>query len=319
MLKQNGTLVKFASMGCLALSLGIQSAHAFTVISFDGKAARWDTSKSIQVQYDPNFGGINAAEPITSSIASWRNVKGINAPVSNPVSKTIAGTPKYDGVNQIKFYKAGLQSLPFAPPTSALAVTISTYNNAGQILDADMFINGENFDWGIVKTDGELTHDIQNVVTHEFGHFLGLNHTSESAMEPDMDRYNATMFYASLPGETFRRSLDKLDIYGIQHLYTTDSMPEPTFDEISPKELQVDYKGSATFEIFGDNFLPTTSVVFARQGYDGDIVGRVIAVQSNKITVSFDMSNMQSGEYDLVVANSYNTFVRSDNAFNLTN
>lgn len=318
---KHGTLAKLASVGCLTLGLGIQSVNAFTVISFDGKAARWNTDKTVQVQFDPNFGiGVNPSTAIKSSISAWRNVEGVNIPVDVPVAKTITSTPKYDGVNQIKFYKAGWQSLPFTPPTSALAVTISTYDNEGKILDADMFINGENFDWGIVKNPEDANlHDIQNVVTHEFGHFLGLNHTSENAMEPDMDRYNATMFYASLPGETFRRTLEKLDIYGAQHLYTDENMPTPSFDEMSPNQMQVDYKGSATFEIYGDDFLPTTSVVFARNGSSGDIVGRVVSVDSNKMTVSFDMSDMQTGQYDLVIANSYKNFKRIEKAFQLTN
>lgn len=328
---KHGTLAKLASVGCLTLGLGIQSGYAFTIISFDGNAARWNSEKTVQVEFDPNFGiGINPSTAIKSSISAWRNAKcndiegcqnvSINVPVDVPVAKTITGTPKYDGVNQIKYYKAGWSSLPFAPPSSALAVTISTYKDNGEIVDADMFINGENFEWGIVKTPADSNlHDIQNVVTHEFGHFIGLNHTSENSMESDMDRFNATMFYASLPGETFRRTLDKLDILGAQHLYANDNVQEPSFDQISPNQMQVDYKGSATFEITGDNFLPTTSVVFARNGYDGDIVGRVISVENSKITVSFDMSNMQSGTYDLVVANSYNSFVRTEKAFQISN
>lgn len=318
---KHGTLAKLASVGCLTLGLGIQSGYAFEIISFDGQAARWSSEKKVQVQYDPNFGiGVNPGPAIKSSISAWRNVEGVDVPVDVPVAKTITSTPKYDGVNQIKFYKAGWSSLPFAPPSSALAVTISTYKENGEIVDADMFINGENFQWGVLGSEGESQkHDLQNVITHEFGHFIGLNHASENAMESDTDRFNATMFYASMPGEIFRRSLDKLDELGTQHLYTTSNMPEPTFEEMSPNQIQVDYKGSATFEIYGDNFRPTTSVLFARNGYDGDIVGRVISVENSKITVSFDMSNMQTGTYDLVIANSYNSFVRTEKAFQISN
>lgn len=323
-MKQYGTLAKTASL--IMLCMAVQSAHGFTIISFDGKPARWENG-TMQIEYDPNFGSAfdssgcdsygtctnssgTLSKAIKSSINTWKNVEGISLEATI-ASKAISGTPSYDGKNQIKFYNTGWQSLPFTPPTSALAVTISTYNNDGKVLDADIFFNGEFFDWGVVNDDRESNlHDVQNVLTHEMGHFFGLDHSSENSMEADMDLFNATMFYASLPGETFRRDLDKHDVWGIKHLYTNENMPQPEVDEISPNQLQVNYGGSSTVEIYGNNFGVTTSVVLARNTDAGDIVGRVISVEDNKIEVAFDVSTLQSGEYDVVVANSYESFVR---------
>ena len=337
MLKQYCTLAKLASLSILLLGMEIQSVYGFTIISYDGKAARWNTSSALTVEYDPNFGSEfesdcdssgacsaggdgSLSKAIKSSITSWKNVEGIDLQINTPIKKTISGTPRYDGKNQIKFYPTGWQNLPFAPPTSALAVTISTYNEDGQILDADIFVNGEFFNWAVVNDGSESNvHDIQNVITHEFGHFLGLDHTSENMGESDPDRFNATMFFASLPGEIFRRDLDKLDVFGIKHLYTEDNLPQPGVSEISPNQLQINYKGNATVEIYGDDFTATTSVVLARNGSDGDIVGRVMSVESNKITVAFDVSNVQTGEYDVVVANSYNSFTRFDKGMTIQN
>ncbi len=335
--KQYGTLVNSASLSLLMLVMGTQSAQSFTIISFDGKAARWNVDSPIQVEYDSNFGsefnssGCDRSGPCTSSTGSvgdaikssvkaWKNVSGLDLKIATPVAKTISQNPKYDGKNQIKFYPSGWQNLPFVPPTSALAVTISTYNEEGKILDADIFINGEFFDWGVVNSDGEAgVHDMQNVITHEFGHFLGLDHTSESLSEPDPELLNATMFYASFPGQITNQTLENHDVWGIRHLYTEDSVQEPVVDEISPNQLQINYKGSATVEIYGDNFDVGTSVVLAVNSNSGDVVGRVSAVENGKITVSFDVSNLQTGEYDVVVANSYNSFTRMDKAMSIQN
>jgi len=326
MLKQYGTLAKTASLSFLMLVMGIQSVHGFTIISFDGKAARWDTNQPIQVEYDSNFGsGISqaaATQAIKSSVSEWKQGSlNLNLTISNPTYKKIDSTPKYDGRNQIKFYPSGWTSLPFVPPTSALAVTISTYNEEGRILDADIFVNGEYFDWAIVNEEGfpSTAHDIQNVITHEFGHFLGLDHTSESLSEPDQDLLDATMFYASFPGQISNRTIENHDKWGITHLYTEDDMAQPSVDEISPNSLQVSYKGSATVEIYGDNFENTTSVVLAVNSNKGDVVGRVISVQNNRLTASFDVSNLQTGEYDVVVANSYNKYTRIEKGMSIQN
>ena len=97
MLKQYGTLAKTASLSFLMLSLGIQSVEGFTIISFDGKPARWDSNNTVQVEYDPNFGnefnssgcdsygrcvapsGIGTlGKAITSSVKTWENVERLN-------------------------------------------------------------------------------------------------------------------------------------------------------------------------------------------------------------------------------------------------
>ncbi|MRS13250.1 MAG: matrixin family metalloprotease [Actinobacteria bacterium] len=60
-------------------------------------------------------------------------------------------------------------------------------------------------------TDGRSTaYDVQNTLTHEFGHGLPLNHSTYTA---------ATMFAYTSKGETLKRSLYSDDIYGIQALY----------------------------------------------------------------------------------------------------
>jgi hypothetical protein len=75
-------------------------------------------------------------------------------------------------------------STPYDP--SALAVTTVTARGDGHIVDADMEINAVsqtwmNFDPGIYASGdhglGSDVYDLQNALTHEFGHFIGLAHT----------------------------------------------------------------------------------------------------------------------------------------------
>jgi MYXO-CTERM domain-containing protein len=106
-----------------------------------------------------------------------------------------------------------------------IATTTTTTNSrTGEILDTDTEFNeapqsdGSRFVFTAVDgppcagpTDtGCVQFDIQNTMTHEAGHTLGLDHT------PDP---NATMFATSPSGETSKRILGQDDINGICAIY----------------------------------------------------------------------------------------------------
>jgi hypothetical protein len=95
--------------------------------------------------------------------------------------------------------------------SSALAVTLTTFNTrTGELLDADIIINGADYTWGN-GTRGDQ-HDLANSLTHEVGHFIGLEHS---------DEMSATMFPSASPGEIAKRDLDLDDIAGLASLYGT--------------------------------------------------------------------------------------------------
>lgn len=91
-----------------------------------------------------------------------------------------------------------------------IALTTTTYDrNTGQIYDADMELNAKNFTFTTVDappcpTQGSVSQscvatDVQNTVTHEVGHMLGLDHAGDP---------NSTMFASAPLGEVKKRSLD---------------------------------------------------------------------------------------------------------------
>ncbi|MGD8860698.1 MAG: matrixin family metalloprotease [Myxococcales bacterium] len=89
--------------------------------------------------------------------------------------------------------------------------------NTGEIYDADMQLNEMQgrFDiCGAVCPVGVV--DLENVVTHEAGHFLGLGHS--------LDR-SATMSARATLGETIKRSLEADDVQGMCEIY--GDWPEP--------------------------------------------------------------------------------------------
>jgi len=96
-------------------------------------------------------------------------------------------------------------------PSQALALTSVTYDlNTGQIVDADIELNDEQFNFTVTDNPVLVRIDVQNTIAHEVGHLLGLDHSPES---------EATMFAMAPSGETGMRTLDSDDIAGVCDIY----------------------------------------------------------------------------------------------------
>lgn len=96
-----------------------------------------------------------------------------------------------------------------------IALTTTTYDRGtGQIYDADLELN--DHDYTFTTTDAPpcsaenlsqfcVATDIENTVTHEVGHMLGLDHPVAT---PTCDQSESTMHATAPLGETKKRSLD---------------------------------------------------------------------------------------------------------------
>jgi hypothetical protein len=159
------------------------------------------------------------------------------------VDENPASTAANDGKNNMLFRR---DAWPYEP--SALAITtVFARQDTGVVLDADVELNavdGGRFKWGdLVAGIGTGVHveDLQNTLTHEFGHFLGLDHNcflaggtgkrgvdNNGVAVPDCDQASpeqqaATMFAAVAPGDTLRRTLTDDDIAGVCAIYPAAS------------------------------------------------------------------------------------------------
>jgi len=107
------------------------------------------------------------------------------------------------------------------PSKSTLALTTVTYNlDNGQIYDADMELNSATVVFSV--SDTTVTYDLQSVVTHETGHFLGISHSSlaEATMRPDY-----------VPGSIGLRDLDADDVAAICATYPPGAAIPATCDD----------------------------------------------------------------------------------------
>jgi hypothetical protein len=120
---------------------------------------------------------------------------------------------------------------------AALAITSVFARGYGEIVDADIEVNGVTFLWGDLVTDPDSNQqDLQNALTHEVGHFIGLDHTCymgavanpptdhngqeiPSCDSAEADVKATTMFASAMPGDISKRSLEEDDRAAVCAMY----------------------------------------------------------------------------------------------------
>lgn len=167
---------------------------------------------------------------------------------------------RYDGKNVVQFlhdswcHPADKNNPERCYDSAAAAITTVFFLDRpgeahdGTIIDADIEVNEVNFTFVLLPSDkmarpSTATADLENTLTHEIGHLMGLDHTcsdnstpanavDQNGMHPvacsklrTLDATtratieNATMFNSAEPGETKKRSPEADDIAGICEAY----------------------------------------------------------------------------------------------------
>lgn len=176
----------------------------------------------------------------------------------------------------------------------AIGITTVSYNSdTGEIIEADMALNGRNFQWTLnppYPCPSKSTVDLKNVVTHEAGHFFGLDHSDISS---------ATMYPTSPPCETEKRDLEQDDINGITYLYPKNGIP--IIKEIYPlsgTNSEEDFE----LNIYGMNFSSSVSVHLIK-GSSGIKAKSTKRITSSQVKAFFNLKRAEEGKYSVLVIN----------------
>jgi hypothetical protein len=177
-------------------------------------AVRWSTALNanpvtILTSDQTATGRLNEIEQvITESLAVWTGVSGTTLlpgslmPLARVSAASACGS---DGVNSICFDQADMAFTPgvlaFTRVITADKLGVQLGSSApatqvGQILDADIYFNpGDSrtaFATPVELAAAPAAYDLESVLTHELGHFLGFSHSAA---------WSAMMFpFAPLPG-----------------------------------------------------------------------------------------------------------------------
>lgn len=194
----------------LVLTPLVARAHSEQHLA-NGQTVRWHRS-AVSFVVDPTMFDRDTLRDPVRVVAQAADVWRGNGHVPRfDVSVGAVGEPGYDparsdNVSGIALYR---RNFPQRFDRAVLALTLLTRNSAtGEIVDADVIVDAERNRFAELTGPAMLglptaPNDYQNVITHEFGHVLGLVEDPEN---PD-----STMYPSSQPGEVTKRELADVD------------------------------------------------------------------------------------------------------------
>lgn len=256
-------------LGLLVLSAGSSNIHAYV----DG-GHKWGTNF---VRYYVNPRSIHVSESaaisaIQTAAASWSEQTRAN------IALGYAGTTNGSSItlnykNEVFFRDAA--------NGSAIAEAYYWWDGTGQLIDADIVFNEGGFTF-FAGSGCSSGYYIEDAATHEFGHVLGLLHSSESG---------ATM-YPSMPGSCDRTmlTLEADDIAGIESMYPPTSASQPPS---APTQLSVATSGSSSLVLSWNDNANNEQGYRIEQSADSISFAEVAQVGAN--VASYTSSGLSAG------------------------
>jgi hypothetical protein len=160
----------------------------------------WYTTASYWINPSNNYGFTASVviKAITASAETWDGET--KSAVFKYLGSTSRQAGRYDGYNVVAWgnYRVGV-----------IAVTYIWYIG-DRIVETDTRMN-TRYKWSISGEAGKM--DVRNIMTHEFGHWCGLDDLYD-----DKD-YWLTMYGYADYGETYKRTLGLGDINGLEAVY----------------------------------------------------------------------------------------------------
>lgn len=206
-----------AALPLLILLVGLDASAYVLKVDSTGASVRWkdEARLIVDARLEERLGTPGAAEAVARSVASF-------------VAEGIAVSVEAGEVSGVGYaFEEGAENrseivVPdeWAFDENALAVTVVTVNaRTHEILDADIALNAQHRRFGIVadpeRGRSEGIDDVQNTLTHELGHALGLAHNAELV--------DVVMYPSAVRGEIHKRELSPDDRAGLAFLYGLDA------------------------------------------------------------------------------------------------
>ncbi len=180
------------------------------------------TSSTVTITLDPTVQKLtpHAKDAVEHAYGAWLGDVSTLPQVTFDIAKK-PGKAEQDGVNLVL---VGPITVPGQEEDLALTIGYAD-ETTGELVEADTIFNSA-YDWTSIEGSGDGSadcgnkFDLQNVATHEAGHFFGLGE--------DMTDTSNTMYYKSLPCQTSKRAPTSVDVSVITGLYAQAQTSAPT-------------------------------------------------------------------------------------------
>jgi hypothetical protein len=237
--------VSFAALACVAGVLAVSAPAAASSfrcsraepnrgpsLNWEARRVEWGLSPVLPDSIDGDTS--EAVAEIRRAFQTWTDVE---------CSDLVLDFQGVDGGYEPGFNPSGLNEnvvgyrdrWPHDP--DAIALTFTAFRvSSGELLDADIELNGEGFDFVLADEGCAEAVDLRNVMTHEVGHLLGLDHPPRTPRNVE-----TTMFGNAPLCETTKRTLAEGDIEGLCTIYPRG---QPTEQCFAPGTLGFEVVGS---------------------------------------------------------------------------
>ncbi len=217
----------------------VQSGQGVSACSTGGVPLAWERpclSYMVDVRASQSLGLAAVEAAVDTSFETWRKVTCEGTPVDFQLTPLVSSTCRLaefntngGNVNTVAFLEdwEDADGDPLDP--AAFAITFVWHNpSTGEIFDADMLINEDLGPYAQCPPAGcpegdPGPADLQNIVTHEVGHFFGVGHT-------EIDDETITMFPSANRTDTSKRDLAADDLAAMCAIYPPGSLTKSCND-----------------------------------------------------------------------------------------
>jgi hypothetical protein len=203
----------------------VHSGKAGFRVTPSGEKLHWK-KKNITVHLDPSLNrlGSDVPDAVIQAFGSWVGAgKGLPN-LTFEIDGNTTALPERDGKSTVSYSRIAL-----AGHERDLAITV-TYadEKSGEIIEADIVLNSLHPLGVLREAQCDKRYDVQNVTTHEVGHFFGLGE--------DPSETGAAMFQLINQCEVKKRVLSGADVQALEELYleqrTADGEPDSEEDSL---------------------------------------------------------------------------------------
>ena len=197
----------------VALVPQVGQAYNYSQTCGGGQPAVWDTtsnwymSSTRVLQQTSGATQATAVNEVIRSFDEWTN------PGCSAFSHSYQGTSATDPLAQSQRHIVGFYESGWPYGRSTLGVTLTSFWSDCTIAGSDMVMNAQDWTWVIGQPSTWSQADLRAVVTHEAGHWLGMDHST----------YSGSSLFASYSGGIGERDLTCDDTMGVCRAYPSGS------------------------------------------------------------------------------------------------